>query len=559
MMPSCLRAAMVPKRPDAAGPADGGTARAMQASLPFQTVATTRIGAWAAVLVLAAACWTLLFGSSLIGAAGLWSTPEYSHGWLIPVVSGFILWQRRERIAAARAEGSWLGLAVTGLGLMITILAWMALMGTPQAMAAVVVLAGLGLAALGRRAMRPVWVPLVFLLFALPLPSTVQLLLSTKLQLVSSQLGAWMLQGLGISVFLDGNVIDLGVYRMQVAEACSGLRYLFPLAAFGFLCAWLYRAPFWAKAVVLVATVPITVLTNSARIALTGVLIEHGSIELAEGFLHLFEGWIIFLVALAVLLALMWALARLRDRRVRIADLLDFDRLAGGAAPAAAAPVRAPAGPGAPLLACVAMLAALLPVQAWVAGREELVPARPGLVTFPLRLGEWQGTFGAVDDETLAILEADDYLLADFASPAADAAINVWVAYYGSQIARGRIHSPKECLPGAGWEFARITPFPAPATDAAGRVFPINHALIVKGNEQMLMYYWYEQRGSRFTDEVWTKASILRDAFTSRRSDGALVRLMTPIRPGELEADAAGRLDQFFREMYPALEPHVGA
>jgi EpsI family protein len=194
-----------------------------------------------------------------------------------------------------------------------------------------------------------------------------------------------------------------------------------------------------------------------------------------------------------------------------------------------------------------------------VSGRTEQIPDRPGLVTFPLQLGAWAGQFAVVEDDTLAVLQADDYLLADYVEPDAGAAINLWVAYYGSQIEQGRIHSPKECLPGAGWEFTRIEAVPSPSADASGHRFAINRALISKGSEQMLMYYWYEQRGTRYTDEMWTKISILRDAFVSRRSDGALVRLLTPIRSSEMEQDAAARLDEFFRSMYPTLEPHVGA
>ena len=513
---------------------------------------------WIGVIVAIGLTTARLFGWGVQGVVNAWSEPEYSHGWLIPLITGFLLWQRRRRILAERSEGAWAGVGFVACGLLILVLAWMALMRMPQAMALVVVLAGLGLAALGWRAMRLVWLPLVFLLFALPIPGTAYLVLSTKLQLLSSQIGAWILQALGISVLLDGNVIDLGVYKMQVAEACSGLRYLFPFSAFGFLCAWLYRAPLWAKVVVFLATAPITVLTNSARIALTGVLIEYGNQELAEGFLHLFEGWIIFLVALAALIALMWGLAKLRDRRTRFVDLLDFDRIAGGSGPPPQA-ASAPRRPGAPLLACVALLVLTLPVQGWISGRTELVPPRPGLVTFPLRLGAWDGRAASLDSATLGILEADDYLLADYTAPQAALPVNFWVAYYGSQIRKGRIHSPKECLPGAGWEFARLEAMPSPAPDGAGRHFSINRALLTNGREQMLMYYWYEQRGTRYTDEMWTKISILKDAFVSRRSDGALVRLLTPIRPDELEATAAARLDDFFRVMYPVLEPHVGA
>ena len=98
-------------------------------------------------------------------------------------------------------------------------------------------------------------------------------------------------------VFLEGNVIDLGVYKLQVAEACSGLRYLFPIMSFSYVFAVLYRGPVWHKIVLLLSAVPIAVLMNSFRIGVIGVLVDRYGIGQAEGFLHFFEGWIIFLSA----------------------------------------------------------------------------------------------------------------------------------------------------------------------------------------------------------------------------------------------------------------------
>ena len=101
---------------------------------------------------------------------------------------------------------------------------------------------------------------------------------------------------MGVPVYLDGNVIDLGVYKLQVAEACSGLRYLFPIMSFSYVFAVLYRGPVWHKLVLLLSAVPIAVLMNSVRIGIIGVLVDRYGIGQAEGFLHFFEGWVIFLV-----------------------------------------------------------------------------------------------------------------------------------------------------------------------------------------------------------------------------------------------------------------------
>ena len=134
-----------------------------------------------------------------------------------------------------------------------------------------------------------------------------------------------MISFFGVPVFLDGNVIDLGVFQLQVAEACSGLRYLFPLMSFGFLFAVLYKGPAWHKAILFLSALPITVLMNSFRIGVIGVLVDRYGIEQAEGFLHTFEGWIIFVACIAILYLEAVLLQRLVRNPSSIHGMLDVD------------------------------------------------------------------------------------------------------------------------------------------------------------------------------------------------------------------------------------------
>ena len=106
-------------------------------------------------------------------------------------------------------------------------------------------------------------IPLFFLVFMIPLPNFLLNNLSTKLQLISSELGVAVIRLFDISVYLEGNVIDLGVYKLQVVEACSGLNYLFPLMSLSFIMADLYKAPFWKRAIVFLSSIPITIIMNS--------------------------------------------------------------------------------------------------------------------------------------------------------------------------------------------------------------------------------------------------------------------------------------------------------
>jgi exosortase len=111
---------------------------------------------------------------------------------------------------------------------------------------------------------------------------------------VSSELGVFFLQLANVPVFLEGNIIDLGVLRLHVAEACSGLRYLFPILSFSYIFAVLYRGPMWHKAVLLISAAPITVFMNSLRIAVAGIIAQRYGTDWLEGFTHFFEGWVIF-------------------------------------------------------------------------------------------------------------------------------------------------------------------------------------------------------------------------------------------------------------------------
>ncbi len=128
-----------------------------------------------------------------------------------------------------------------------------------------------------------------------------------------------------MSVYLEGNIIDLGVYKLHVAEACSGLRYLFPILSFSYIFAVLYRGPMWHKAILLVSAAPITVFMNSVRIAIAGVLVEVYGIEWVEGFTHFFEGWVIFISCVLILFGLAWVMLHLRRDRLSLVDALDLD------------------------------------------------------------------------------------------------------------------------------------------------------------------------------------------------------------------------------------------
>jgi exosortase len=214
--------------------------------------------------------------------------PEYSHGIIIPVLSAYLVWRRRHELRGLPFTGSWWGLGLIALGLALRVLGESTGMTTIQHYAFLVVLYGLILALTGPVIFRRLWMPLLILLFAVPLPSFFNNALSLQLQFLSSQLGVWVIRAAGISVLLEGNIIDLGNYQLEVAEACSGLRYLFPLMTLAFITASLFRGPLWKRATLFLVSVPITVVMNSVRIGFIGITVEHWGPGMAEGALHEF-------------------------------------------------------------------------------------------------------------------------------------------------------------------------------------------------------------------------------------------------------------------------------
>lgn len=482
-----------------------------------------------------------------------WNTmEEYGYGYLIPVITLFLIWQRKNQLAEVEFRPSWTGLLLVVLGGMLFFLGEVATTHTLSQYGLVVTVLGVALALLGWKAFRIVMVPLALLFFMVPLPPFIYNTLSTKLQLVSSQLGVGVIRLFGISVYLEGNVIDLGTYKLQVVEACSGLRYLFPLASLSFVAAYIYVGAFWKKAVIFLSSIPVTVLMNSFRIGVIGVLVEYFGSAQAEGFLHYFEGWVVFMACIAILVLEMALLARVGKDRRSLADAFAID-LPG---PVAADVERRTRRLQPVSWAVPVLLAGIAASSFYVQGRENYLPERRVFAEFPLHIAEWKGTTGTIEENILASLKTEDYLLADYAGPDG-ALINLWIAYYADQAAGSAAHSPRACIPGGGWLIKKLSVRPVDGIMFGDRPLRVNRLVIKKGDYTQLVYYWFQQRGRDITNEWLVKWYLFWDAMTRNRTDGALVRLTALVAPGEDLQDADRRLTGFAAAVFPYLSEFI--
>ncbi len=507
------------------------------------------------LLIAAAIVLVIVFRQSLALMVGWWESPEYSHGYMIPVVALFLLWQRLNELPTATQRGSWWGTAALLAGLAAFLLGELSAIYTVIQYGFLLSLFGITLAFFGRSTMRVLWVVLVYLIFMIPLPNFLYFNLSSQMQLISSEIGVAVIRLFGISVFLEGNVIDLGSMQLQVAEACSGMRYLFPLMSFGFLIAYLYRGPFWQRAMIFLTTIPITILMNSFRIGVIGVTVEYWGIGMAEGFLHDFEGWVVFMGCLSILFLEISIFHWLSKDGTRALDRLNLDTpaLTIKFADFNLSPTKQR-----PFLVSVVLLALLTPFLLTVNERPEVIPARQAFEQFPLNHNGWVGRTNSLDQNILDTLKLTDYIQADYRRDGESMPINLYVAWYGSQKKGASIHSPRSCIPGGGWRIESLEQRElANVAHANGKPLRVNRALIQKGTTSQIVYYWFEGRDRNITNEYMAKWYMFWDSLTRSRSDGALVRLVAYVPDPSQIAAADHQLEQFAQDFYPLLPSYT--
>jgi exosortase D (VPLPA-CTERM-specific) len=508
---------------------------------------------WATLSILAALLF-FTFYEGLRQLVSIWgSREEYSYGYLIPVVTLFLIWQKKPQLEKTPFTGSWLGLVVMMLGFGLLVLGNLSTLFIVVQYAFLVVLAGIALTLMGREAFKIIAAPLALLVFMIPLPQFFLQEISNQLQLVSSQIGVWVIRLFGISVFLEGNVIDLGAYKLQVVEACNGLRYLFPLMTLGFIITYFFHAAFWKRAIVFLSTIPITILMNSFRIGVIGVLVEYWGPSMAEGFLHDFEGWVIFMACTGVLVAEIWVLSRIGGDRRPLREVFGIELPEPTPADAQIERRSFPAPLGAAVVVVLlgAITAYTLPQRA------ELIPSRQDFAAFPTTVGSWHGKDGRIEQIYLDALKLDDYILADF-EKAGGPPVNFYVAYYASQRKGQSAHSPRTCIPGGGWKIVSLAPYAVDGvTTMNGQALMVNRTVIQMGDYRQLLYYWFQQRGRNLTNEYLVKWYLFWDALTRNRTDGGLVRLTTLVRTDESLTDGDRRLMEFARIVSPQLKDYI--
>jgi exosortase len=232
-----------------------------------------------------------------------WNDPNFSHGFFVPLFSGFVVWQERDRLARIAPRPSWDGLILMLAGLGVLVVGRLGAELFLDRGSLLVVLAGIVILFLGWNRFRALLFPWAFLLLMIPIPTIVFNQITFPLQLLASKVAATVLPVLGVPILREGNVINLPSMALEVAEACSGIRSLMSLVTLAIIYGYLMEKRLWVRWLLALASVPIAVVANSIRIIGTGLLVQYWDAEKAEGYFHASWGWIIFVVSLAMLYA----------------------------------------------------------------------------------------------------------------------------------------------------------------------------------------------------------------------------------------------------------------
>jgi exosortase len=258
---------------------------------------------WQFALPIALSLW--LYWPTILHLVGQWwHDPNFSHGFFVPLFSGFVLWQERDRLARIAPRPSWSGLVVLLVAICLLIVGQLGAELFLARFSLLVLLAGFVILFQGWKMFHAVFFPWSFLLLMIPIPAIVFNQITFPLQLLASRVAARTLPLLGVPILREGNVINLPSMALEVAEACSGIRSLMSLVTLAIIYGYLTEKRIWVRWLLAVASVPIAVVANSVRIIGTGLLVQYWDAEKAEGYFHASWGWIIFVISLLLLYAL---------------------------------------------------------------------------------------------------------------------------------------------------------------------------------------------------------------------------------------------------------------
>jgi exosortase D (VPLPA-CTERM-specific) len=471
---------------------------------------------------------------------------DYSYGYMIPLASAYLLWEKRKMLSTIPVSIVWGSLPLLLLFTLLSLYGILGSSGNVSMPSIPVLILLFTLFCFGIDAVKRLMLPLGFLIFMVPVPPVVEQYIGLHLKSISTRLGGSFIALCNIPVNVSGNIIDLGVTQLQVVDACSGMRYIFPLLALGFLYAHFFERVLWKRAVCVLATIPVGVLFNALRIGITGVLTDRFGPQVAQGFFHDLSGWVVFVFAFIMLFVIGRVLRMFPPRAVASGT-----PLAPQAQPVLSCPQVRPRTTSAFLISA----AILLTVASLSLSTSTLPPTvvKGGIESFPLAIGAWKGNRDTVNPIMIRESGAEEAFSGYFTNRSDDW-VSLYVGYRSTAFLANEnfFHSPTVCIPSSGWieedvTRRRITRVPHFDT------LEVTRMVIKKDGVRQLVYFWFQTKEWATYDKNINRFHLSLHALRRDNTYDLFMRPITPIGRSERIEDAEQRLDGFVRELMPVL------
>jgi exosortase D (VPLPA-CTERM-specific) len=487
----------------------------------------------------------LCYAQTIRGLFNLWlQDGDYSYALSIPLITAFIIWKKRRLIASTPVSTFWLGGVFFFIFLIISI--YGILGSSPSAVrpALPLIILSICLFCFGKDIFKIMAFPLSLLIFMIPLPTLVQTKISVPLKSISTKLGELILRLLDVSVFVEGNIIDLGVTQLQVADACSGLRYILPLLALGVIFVYFFEKSRWKQATLVVSTIPIAIVTNALRIGGTGFLAQKFSLQLADSFFHGFSGWLLFLFALMLLFVFFQILSYIHPlKAVPTHTQINDDRNS----------LRKTHNNSKIAMVISSILLTFTGILGYATAALPPLKIDKGLTSFPLHFDGWQGRLEDIDSRIIALSGAEDAFNGIYRSLTGKI-VSLYIGYRGSPFTESEnfFHSPNVCLPSIGWK--TLASENHKITGVAGfSTIVVRKMIIEKMGYRQLVYYWFQTKSHVSSDVNINRLHLTLHALNRDNTHDLFIRPITLLGPDEKAAEAEKRLDQFVRDMMDTL------
>ena len=467
-----------------------------------------------------------------------WSNSMYSHSFLIPIISGYVVWTGRDRIAAAWGPASYrAGIPALAMGLLLLVMGSAGSIAAAQQVSLLPSLAGLVLLTGGTSLLRAVWFPLLYLLFMIPIWDVFTERMHLPFQMLSATLGTQLLHLVGVPAYRSDTFVYLPDITLEVAQVCSGVNYLIALAAIAVPLTYMSTASLARRVLVVAIGVAVAILSNGLRVALIGVTLYTGISHDIHGPGHIFHGMFVALAGYAALFA-----------AARLLGTSDARSASTPGQQAALVPARVGGEQSWRALACgVAMILAALLLQPTIRAAH-LTPGRE-ISSIPFQVGAWKAVPGRLEDTAVRSPRADQEIIRSYAAEGMGT-VHLYIAYYASQAQGRELIGYRSTTQGEGvpvaLDFAAINHEAAAETltDTAGK--------------KRLVITWYDVNG-RVTADPWrAKLLTIWDGLRRGRTNGALVAI-TAEPPSPSAAVSTDEVLTFVRGVVPGVGQYLAA